>query len=165
MPWRAGRWTQPRGPLVPRFSSLTPLAFAISRARCSTSWKRWFSASFSSTISSMEAGKSGNTSTEIMRNLERCSLARSQAIVSALKPPSDPSLATTICLNMSHLLPSRFDFWQEPFLRDHRWHYCAGDHGGEQNRVLLPVDDVVGFSGWRGNETEVLSFPSLKRRI
>src|SRR5262245_15678958 len=113
------------------------------RALCTTSWKRWFCVSFSSTISSTEAGKSGNTSTEIIRNFERCTLARSQAIVKALKPPSDPSLATTICLNMSHLLPGRFNFRQEPLLRDYCWYHRAGDDGSKQNRVLLPVNDII----------------------
>src|SRR6266540_3670989 len=34
-----------------------------------------------------------------------------------------------------------------------------------RGRARARVRALWGFSGWRGNETEVLSFPSLKRRI
>src|SRR5450756_3183670 len=44
----------------------------------------------------------GSTSTEIMCSAVPARLAMSQAKTSALKPPTDPSLATTIRLNMSH---------------------------------------------------------------
>src|SRR6266540_3427956 len=34
-----------------------------------------------------------------------------------------------------------------------------------RGRARARVRALWGFSGWRGNETEVLSFPSLKRQV
>src|SRR5262245_12961598 len=134
--------------------SFTPLAFATLRASSSTSWNLWFSASLVSSTSSIEAGKSGSSSTEIMCSVARCSLARSQANSSALRPPSDPSLATAMRLNMSDLLLHRADLWQEPPLRDHRRHHRARNHRDEQDRLLPLVDDVVGQTRERGDRSE-----------
>src|SRR3989442_15623754 len=91
----------------------------------------------------MEAGKSGNSSTEIMCSEDRWCLARSQASASALMPPSEPSFATTMCLNTSDLLLCYPDLGQEPLLGDHRRPHRAQDHCGEEVRVLPLVDDVV----------------------
>src|SRR5262250_655682 len=95
-------------------------------------------------ISSIEAGKSGNSSTEIICRAAPSRLARSQPMASALKPPSEPSFATTIRLNTSDLLFRGADFRQEPFLSDQGRHHSAPDNGRQQDRILPLVDDFVG---------------------
>src|SRR5215831_7643383 len=145
--------------------SVTPFAFATLRACSSTSWNLWFSASLTSTTSSIEAGKSGSCSTEIICSAARCSLARSHAKSSALRPPSDPSLATAIRLNMSDLLLGRADLRQEPPLCDHRRHHGAANHRDEQDRVLALVDDVVGQSIERRDRSEGEPRRHQQRRV
>src|SRR5262249_58335811 len=80
---------------------------------------------------------------KVQRSRLASAQASAQASAKALKPPSDPSCATTMRLNMSHLLRCRSDFRQEPFLRDHRRHHGAADHRGEEDRILFLVDDVM----------------------
>src|ERR1700687_4880947 len=95
-------------------------------------------------ISSIEAGNLGNSSTEIICSTASQLFARSHAMASALKPPSDPSFAITICLNTSDLLICSPDLRQEPFRGDQRRHNRAAYHCSEQNRVLPLIDNVVG---------------------
>src|SRR5882724_11242097 len=120
------------------------LALAIPRARSITSRYLWFSASLTSMISSIDAGKSGNSSTEIMCNAAPQRLARSHDMASALKPPSEPSFATTIRVNTSDLLPCGADLRQEPFLGYQGRHHRAADDGRQQDRILTLVDNPIG---------------------
>src|SRR5260370_18091708 len=87
-------------------------------------------------ISSIEAGKSGSSSTDIMCNAAPSRLASSHPMASALKPPSEPSFATTIRANMSDLLLCGADLRQEPSLGDQGRHHAAADHGRQQDRIL-----------------------------
>src|SRR6266478_560031 len=105
-------------------------------------------------ISSIEAGKSGNSSTEIMSNAAPQRLARSHAVASALKPPSEPSFATTIRVNMSDLLPCGADLRQEPSLGDQGRNHRAADHDRQQDCILPLVDNVVGQAVKRRDRPE-----------
>src|SRR5215467_436731 len=95
-------------------------------------------------ISSIDAGKSGNSSTEIMCSAASQRLASSHPMASALKPPSEPSFATTIRANTSDLLLRDADLRQEPFLGDQGRHHGAADHRRQQDRILALVDNLIG---------------------
>src|SRR5712691_11898882 len=123
--------------------SLTCLARATLRARIRTSWNLWSSNCWISRISSIDVGKVGISSTEIMCSAARWRFASSQASSSALNPPSDPSLATTMVPNISHLPFRRALSRQIPFLSDQGGDHGAADHRGHQDRILLLVDDTV----------------------
>src|SRR5437870_3812515 len=83
----------------------------------------------------------------------------------ALKPPSDPSLATTIWVNTSNLLLCAADLRQEPLLRNERRDHRAADHGRQQDRVLLLIDDVVGKPVKRRDRSERETRRHQERRV
>src|SRR5712691_8498304 len=86
-------------------------------------------------------------------------------MASALKPPSDPSFATTIRAITSDLLLRRADFRHEPFLCDQCRHDRASDYGREQDRILPLVDDVVGKAIERRDRPEGEPGRHQQRRI
>ena len=47
-----------------------------------------------------------------------------------------------------------FEMRPEPSLRDDRGHYGAADHRGQQDRVLILIDDVVGEAEQRRDRSE-----------
>src|SRR4029450_2657990 len=97
-----------------------------------------------------EAGNCGSSSTETICKSALCILASFIARDSARAAPSEPSLAMMIFLNIGCLLRfvdlglHRLERWHETFLRNERWNHGAANHGRNQDRVLLLVDDLVG---------------------
>src|ERR1043166_1339052 len=125
------------------------------RARAITGAKRRLSSSSCSTTSSMVVGRCGISSTQTMCSSAWQSAARSSATPKALKAPSEPSLATRILANMGlGLLGNRLEGRLEPFLRNQRRHHRAADHRGNQNRILLLADDVIGEAEERRDRAE-----------
>src|SRR6266436_687734 len=116
-------------------------------------------------ISSIEAGKSGSSSTEIMCSAAPSRLASSHPMASALKPPSEPSFATTIRVNTSDLLPCGADLRQEPFLGDQGRHHRTRDYGRQQDRILLLVDNLIGETVERRDRPECKAGRHQQRRI
>src|SRR5437773_105937 len=107
-----------------------------------------------------EAGNCASSSTETMCRTALSVFARAIAADTARPAPSEPSLATTMFLNIwglagfACLAPDRFERWHEPFLRDERGHHGTADHGGDQDCILLLIDDLVGEAEQRGNGSE-----------
>src|ERR1700687_3428164 len=98
----------------------------------------------------MEAGKRGISSTQIMWSATPCRTATPMAADTARAAPSEPSLATRIFSNIGGLLGfalvvrERLRRWHEPLLSDERRHHGAADHGRDEDRILLLIDDLVG---------------------
>src|SRR3972149_8667511 len=146
--------------------SLTRWYFASISAFATTSANLRSAISFWPITSSREpAGIHWISSTHTMCSCALCEWASRNAADRALNPPSDPSLAIRIFLNMDGLLDDRLECGLEPVLCDHGRHDGAGNYRRHQDRVLLLVDDAVGKAEQSGDRAECQPCAHHQRRV
>src|SRR5215469_6198796 len=141
-----------------------------------TGAKRWFASSFSSATSSMLAGNRGSSSTVTMWTSAQWGRASSSAAVRAFRPPTEPSFAAKILVYISpslrngehsswSLADKRLERGLEPALGNQSRHHGAADHGGQEDRVLALVDDVIGQAVESRNRSECQAGRHHQRRV